>query len=76
MPGTIETVQPGCVRLVHLQTEGRLSRGDQVETSRLGVCEVAWIDSVHAITVKNPAGALFRIDGISFGSNTRMETSA
>lgn len=62
----------GTIKLEKLQTEGRLQCGDRVSTPRLGSCEVATIESVHTITVKNDAGQHFRLSGLSLGAGTKM----
>ncbi len=73
---THKPVEPGMIRLVQLKQEGRLQRGDKVETQRLGICEVATIESFHTITVKSTAGQYFRLSGLAFGDDTRVEETA
>lgn len=69
-------VEHGMIRLVQLKQQGRLQRGDKVETRRLGVCEVATIESFHTITVKTSVGQYFRLSGLAFGDDARIEETA
>lgn len=66
-------VQPGCIKLVKLKTEGRLQKGDIVETARLGRCEVALIQSPFSICVKAASGQHYNISGLGF--KARMVTN-
>jgi hypothetical protein len=66
--GSEGPVLPGCIRLVKLQTEGRLQNGDIVETVRLGQCEVAHIQTAQSILVKDKAGKYFNISGLGFNA--------
>lgn len=68
-----EPLQPGCVRLVKLAREGRLAKGDIVETARLGACVVQRIHSTSTLDVMDGNGNFFRLRGISFGADARME---
>lgn len=64
-----EPVQPGCIRLVKLKSEGRLQKGDIIETARLGKCEVVYIQAPHSICVKSADGRFFNISGLGFSVN-------
>ena len=66
-------VEQGMIRLVQLKQQGRLQRGDKVETRCLGVCEVATIESFHTITVKSSDGRCFRLSGLAFGDGAQVE---
>lgn len=68
-------LEPGVVRLVKLQTEGRLRIGDLVATLRLGVCTVTAIHAVNTIDVRAVDGRHYRLTGLSFGAGTRMVES-
>lgn len=70
----VSPVQPGHIRLVHLQQEGRLQKGDTVETARLGKCKVAYIQSSDSICVTSADGKYFTLSG--FGFNARMVSAA
>lgn len=59
-------VPPGCIRIVRLQEEGRLQSGDQVQTARLGVCTVAYIQGADSICVKTQCGSYRTLSGIAF----------
>lgn len=61
-----EPLQSGVIRLVKLQTEGRLRSGDLIETLRLGVCTVSHIQSTDTICVKDVTGRFFTLSGIGF----------
>lgn len=63
------------IKLLKLKTEGRLQKGDSLETPRLGVCSVVTIESVHTITVRSIAGKLFRLSGLSFGPGAKMAST-
>jgi hypothetical protein len=64
VPVRDEPVKPGHVKIVRLAKEGQLGRGDLVETTEHGVCEVVLVNEVDAITVKTPAGERFLLSGI------------
>ncbi len=64
------------LKLGKLKKEGVLQRGDPVSSPRLGACHVESIDSLNTITVKNQAGKLYRLSGLSFGANARMRSQA
>lgn len=68
-----EAVQPGCIRLVKLQEEGRLQKGDIVETARLGQCKVAHIQSPDSICVITADKRYFNLSGLGF--KARMATA-
>ena len=63
-----EPVKPGYIKLVQLKTEGKLQKGDKVETQHLGVCEVTCIQSADSIVVKNAAGKYFNLSGFGFSA--------
>lgn len=68
-------VEAGMIRLVQLKQEGRLQRGDKVETHRLGVCEVQTIESAHTITVRSADGRCYRLSGLGLGADARVVAS-
>ena len=65
-----------CLTIVKLQSEGRLQRGDLMDSRRLGRVTVASIDSINTLTVKAITGKYYRISGLMIGANTRVVTSA
>lgn len=65
-------MQKQFLKLVKLKNEGRLTKDDIIEDSRLGVCFVVSIDSINTITVKNVDGKYYRISGLVIGSDTRI----
>lgn len=71
-PKTSDSVQPGHIKLVHLQQQGRLQAGDIVETQRLGQCKVAYIQTADSICVVTPAGKYVNLSGCGF--NARLES--
>lgn len=62
------TVKPGYIKLVKLQKEGRLQKGDVVETSHLGMCEVSHIQSADTVCVKSAEGLYFTLSGLGFNA--------
>lgn len=63
---SIESVQPGCIRIIRLKEEGRLQKGDVVEAARLGQCKVAYIQSADSICVVTPDNRYFNLSGLGF----------
>jgi hypothetical protein len=59
-------VQPGHIRFVKLKEEGKLQAGDQVETHRLGVCTVCYIQTPDSIVVKTADQKRFNLSGFGF----------
>lgn len=55
-------VGPGMIKFVRLQEEGKLKKGDLVETLINGICEVAWIKSAKTFVVKSAAGAYVELN--------------
>lgn len=74
-PTAPELVQPS-LAIVKLQSEGRLQRGDQMDSNRLGRVTVASIDSINTLTVKALDGKYYRISGLRIGANTRVVSSS
>lgn len=52
-PASESLLLPGHIRMVKLQEEGRLQKGDVVETLKLDRCEVSYIKTADCICVKN-----------------------
>ncbi|AVO43486.1 hypothetical protein [Simplicispira suum] len=73
---TNQPVQPGHIRLVKLKVEGRLQVGDQVETSRLGVCTVLSIQSADSIIVTTSSKQCFNLSGLGFRARVVQATTA
>ncbi|MDF2461893.1 MAG: hypothetical protein K0Q43_128 [Ramlibacter sp.] len=72
----LDPVKPGHIKIVRLAKEGRLARGDLVETATLGTCEVTGISSVDSLTVKAYDGSRHELTGIGWASRARLvETS-
>lgn len=69
IPHPADPVKPGHIKLVRLAAEGKLTRGDLVETCELGVCEVVLINTVDKLTVKDSDGAFHVLSGIGWGSH-------
>lgn len=65
-------ISPGVIRLVRLEREGALGRGDLIATRGLGTCEVITVESTHAITVRAlETGACHRLHCV-FGPGVRL----
>ncbi len=62
----------GTITIKNLKTEGRLSKGDMLQSSELGVCRVAYIVDVRTICVVDAHGAYHRLT-VNFGADTRIE---
>ncbi len=65
-------IEAGCIRLVKLSAQGRLSPGDMIETKRLGICAVVTIHNTSTLSVCSATGDHFLLTGLNFGSNARM----
>lgn len=63
-----DPLPPGTLRLLHLQSQGRLQKGDTIETSHLGRCTITVIKSFDSILVRNLDGKLFNISGLNFNA--------
>ena len=63
-----EPVQQGFIRLIQLKVQGRLQKGDIIETARLGRCVVAYIQTAQSICVKSADGKYFNISGLDFNA--------
>lgn len=62
---------PGMVKFVRLQEQGKLKKGDLVETQINGICEVAWIKTASTFVVKNAAGAYVELN-VDFPAGARV----
>lgn len=69
-------LQPGCIRLVKLKTEGRLQKGDIIETLKTGKCVVELIQTAQSIVVKSAAGKYFNISGLALEARVVTGLSA
>jgi len=65
-PADPSPVPPGHIRLVRLKEEGRLQAGDLVQTARLGVCTVAYVQSADTFCVKTQDGCYRTLSGFGF----------
>jgi len=73
LPAEAPWIPPGVIRLVRLQREGALGRGDLVATRRLGTCEVVSIASAYSLMVRVLDNHThYRIGGIDFGAGARL----
>jgi hypothetical protein len=70
-----DPLPPGTLRLLHLQSQGRLQEGDTLETSDLGRCTVTIVKSFDSIVVTNLAGKLFNISGLNCDAKLVQATS-
>lgn len=64
-------VQPGMIKIKRLKQDGRLQKGDLVETLVNGVCEVAWIRNATNIVVRNAMGLHIELS-VNFPTGARV----
>lgn len=65
-------VPPNMVRFNRLKTEGRLAKGDELETAQHGKCEVAYFKSVENVVVRTQEGSYVSLTIEGFRERARL----